>query len=87
MVHRAKGTDAARLASAGYRRRWSQGVAGNIRLQRTRARGGLLQPLQHVIEDGLRFHTDDRQQTEIGVVVVVLNRMLELGRPDSVRIS
>lgn len=30
--------------------------------------------------------TQDRQQTEIGVAVLVLNRMLDLGRPDSVRV-
>ncbi|OYD83888.1 IS5 family transposase [Azospirillum brasilense] len=42
---------------------------------------------KHVIGDGLRFHTDDRQQTEIGVAALVLNRMLDLGRPDSVRIA
>ena len=41
---------------------------------------------KHVIGDSLRSHTDDRQQTEIGVAVLVLNRMLDLGRPDTVRI-
>ena len=42
---------------------------------------------KHVIGDGLRFHTDDRQHTEIGVAVLVLNRMLDLGRPESVRVA
>jgi hypothetical protein len=42
---------------------------------------------KHVIGDGLRFHTDDRQQTEIAVAVMVLNRMLDLGRPESIRIA
>ena len=42
---------------------------------------------KHVIGDSLRFQTDDRQQTEIGVAVLVLNRMLGLGRPESVRIA
>ena len=41
---------------------------------------------KHVIGEGLHFHTDDRQQTEIGVAVLVLNRMLDLGHPDSVRV-
>ncbi len=41
---------------------------------------------KHVIGDGLRFHTDDRQQTEIAVAVLVPNRMLGLWRPDSVRV-
>ncbi|MCW2242499.1 transposase [Azospirillum canadense] len=42
---------------------------------------------KHVIGDGLRFQTDDRRQTEIDVAILVLNRMLDLGRPDSVRIA
>lgn len=41
---------------------------------------------KHMNGDGLRFHTDDRQQTEIGVAVLILYRMLNLGRSDSVRI-
>lgn len=41
---------------------------------------------KHVIGDGLRFQTDDRQQTEIGVAVLVLNRTVDLGRPGSVRV-
>ncbi len=42
---------------------------------------------KQVIGDGLRSHTDERQATEVGVAVHVLNRMLELGRPHSVRIA
>jgi len=42
---------------------------------------------KQVIGDGLRSHTDERQATEVGVAVHVLNRMLELGRPNSVRIA
>lgn len=42
---------------------------------------------KHVIGDGPRFHTDDRRQTGIGVAVPVLNRMLDLGRPASIRIA
>jgi hypothetical protein len=30
---------------------------------------------------------DHRRTTEVGVSVLVLNRMLELGRPDSVRVG
>ena len=40
---------------------------------------------KQVIGDGLRSHTDERQATEVGVAVHVLNRMLELGHPNSVR--
>ena len=42
---------------------------------------------KQVIGDGLRSHTDERQATEVGVAVHVLNRMLELGRPNFVRIA
>jgi hypothetical protein len=40
---------------------------------------------QRVIGEGLRSHTDGRQATEIAIAVGVLNRMLELGRPESIR--
>jgi hypothetical protein len=42
---------------------------------------------KRVIGDGLRSRTDRRQATEMKVAVAVLNRMLELGRPKSVRIA
>src|SRR3954471_13639627 len=42
---------------------------------------------KRVIGDGLRSRTDERQTTEMDVAVHVLNRMLELGRPESVRIA
>src|SRR3954463_1730718 len=42
---------------------------------------------KRVIGDGLRSRTDQRQATEMNVAVAVLNRMLELGRPESVRIA
>src|SRR3954451_8364998 len=42
---------------------------------------------KRVIGDGLRARTDQRQATEMNVGVMVLNRMLELGRPKSVRIA
>jgi hypothetical protein len=42
---------------------------------------------KQVIGNGLRFHKDRRRTTEVGVAVYVLNRMLELGRPISVRIA
>ena len=42
---------------------------------------------KRVIGDGLRSHTDERQATEMDVAVHVLNRMLDLGRPEYVRIA
>ncbi|CAA9374205.1 MAG: Transposase [uncultured Nocardioidaceae bacterium] len=41
---------------------------------------------KRVIGDGLRSQTDGRQATEVAVAADALNRMLELGRPEYVRI-
>jgi transposase len=41
---------------------------------------------KQVIGDGLRSRIDERRMTEVTVAVDVLNRMLELGRPNYVRI-
>ena len=42
---------------------------------------------KRVIGDGLRFHTDEAQVTEVAIAVEVLSRMLDLGRPNSVRVA
>ena len=42
---------------------------------------------KQVIGDRLRAHTDERRASEVAVAVHVLNRMLELGRPNYVRIT
>jgi hypothetical protein len=42
---------------------------------------------KQVIGDGLRARTDERRATEVEVGAYALNRMLELGRPISVRIA
>jgi hypothetical protein len=42
---------------------------------------------KRVIGDGLRFQRDERQATEVAIAADVLNRMLELGRPECVRIA
>ena len=39
------------------------------------------------IGNGLHFQTDGRQVTEVAIAADVLNRMLELGRPEYVRIA
>jgi hypothetical protein len=41
---------------------------------------------KRVIGDGLRFQTGGRQATEVAIAVNALNRMLELGRPEYIRI-
>ncbi len=40
-----------------------------------------------VIGDALRARTDARQATEVAIAVPALNRMLELGRPECVRVA
>ena len=42
---------------------------------------------KRVIGDGLRSQTDRRQATEVAIAASVLNHMLELGRPEYVRIA
>ncbi len=42
---------------------------------------------KRVIGEGLRSRTDRRRATEVEVAVRALNRMLEFGRPISVRIA
>ncbi len=37
--------------------------------------------------DGLRSRTDGRQTAEVAIAAGVLNRMLELGRPEYVRVA
>jgi len=41
---------------------------------------------KRVIEDGLRSRTNGRQASEVAIAAGALNRMLELGRPEYVRI-
>jgi len=42
---------------------------------------------KRVISDSLRFNTDKAQAAEVAITVEVLNRMLDLGRPNSVRVA
>jgi hypothetical protein len=42
---------------------------------------------KRVIGDGLRSQTDGRQATEVAIAADLLNRMLDLGRPEYVRIA
>ena len=47
---------------------------------------GAIARWKQVIGDRLRAHTDERRATEVDVAAHVLNRMLDLGRPSSVRL-
>ena len=62
---------------------WQKASGYNVRSRVEAAVGRYKQ----VIGDGLRFRKDERRATEVAVAVQVLNRMLELGRPISVRIK
>jgi hypothetical protein len=42
---------------------------------------------KQVIGDGVRFHSDQARATEVAIAAQVLNRMLDLGRPNSVRVA
>lgn len=42
---------------------------------------------KQVIGDALRFHTDAAQATEVAIAAAVLNHMLDLGSPESVRVA
>ena len=42
---------------------------------------------KQVIGDGVRFHSDEARATEIAIAGAVLNRMLDLGRPNSVCVA
>ena len=43
--------------------------------------------LKRVIGDALRSRTEGRQATEVAIAADVLNRMLDLGRPEYVRVA
>ena len=62
---------------------WQKASSYNIRARVEATIGRFKQ----VIGDGLRSRTDPRRATEVEVAVHALNRMLELGRPESVRIA
>jgi len=42
---------------------------------------------KRVIGDAMRSRTDARRATEVAIAVHVLNRMLELGQPEYVRLA
>ena len=41
---------------------------------------------KRVIGDALRSRTEGRQTTEVAIAIASLNRMLELGRPEYIRL-
>jgi hypothetical protein len=65
-------------------------AAGQVRRSRSRRRRHkqtLSRWKRAAIGESLRFRTEDRRSTEIAFAVRILNRMVNLGRPDSVRVA
>ena len=63
-----------------------QGLAAGIRLQLACPGGGRA-ATSELIGDALRSRTEGRQTTEVAIAAASLNRMLELGRPEYVRLT
>ena len=81
-------SDPARPTSPKHRGAWTHGLAEagpGTRVGPWWRR--LSAGFKRVIGDALRSRTDRRRATEIAIAVQALNRMLELGRPKSVRIA
>src|SRR4051812_22851266 len=70
-----------------HRRARTQGLAEGVRIHEAGSSRNGHRQVQAGDRDGLRSRTDGRRATEVDVAVHVLNRMLELGRPISVRIA
>ena len=68
-----------------HRRARPHGLAESLRVQLARSGGVDISRWKRVIGDGLRSQTDGRQATEVAIAANVLNRMLDLGRPEYVR--
>ena len=62
---------------------WQKAAGYNARAKAEAA----ISRYKRVIGDALRSRTDGRRATEVAIAVRAMNRMLELGRPESVRIA
>jgi hypothetical protein len=77
------------------RDRHIQAIAGKGRMARQRDSGynqrarveDQFARWKQLIGDRLRFHRDETRATEVAIAAQVLNRMLDLGRPNSVRVA
>ena len=65
------------------RMEWQKASGSN---KRARAEA-MIGRYKRVIGDGLRSRTDRHRAREVGVAVRALNRMLEFGRPSSLRMA
>jgi len=66
---------------------WLHSLAESVRYTARARVEATMGRWKQVIGDGLRAHTDERRATELKVAVYALNRMLELGRPEYVRVA
>jgi hypothetical protein len=62
---------------------WQKSSGYNLRARVEAAIGRY----KRVIGDALRSRTDQTEATEVAIAAAALNRMLELGRPNYVRLS
>ena len=62
---------------------WQKSSGYNVRAKVEAAIGRY----KRVIGDALRSRTDETEATEAAIAAAVLNQMLELGRPNYVRIA
>ena len=62
---------------------WQKASGYNLRAKVEAAIGRY----KHVIGDALRSRTDETEATEVAIAAAALNRMLEFGRPNYVRIA
>ena len=91
---RDEGTPAALARACGLARRHLQLIAERGRMGWQRASGYNWRALveadigryKRVIGGALRSRTKGRQMTEVAIAVASLNRMIELGRPEYVRL-
>jgi hypothetical protein len=79
--------DEARPAPAADRRAWSHGLAAASGYNWRALVEADIGRYKRVIGDALRSRTGGRQMTEVAIAVASLNRMLELGRPEYVRLT
>ena len=77
--------DPARLPYPGHGRAGPNGLAKNLGYNARAGAEGTMSRYKRIIGDTLRSHTRPAQEVETRIAVTVLDRMLHLGRPDSVR--
>jgi hypothetical protein len=76
-----------RLIAERGRRDWQKTSGYTRRALAESAISRFKRVIGRVIGDALRSRTHRRQASEVAVAITALNRMLELGRPESVRIA